>query len=147
MSTSPDQVGVRRLDEYDVKGAMNDLRTTVREAFNAEHAEYLDSFAAQYGDVNPDLVARYATRYTDELRNLDDPGNKEARTAVMLDMQTRMEKDIKEERNLALYQQDEALTQQNVLAQQKLALELMAPYIQQFQSGNAMVDAAYAQYG
>ena len=41
---------------------------------------------------------------------------------------------------------DEAQTQQNVLAQQKLALELMAPYIQQFQSGNAMVDAAYAQY-
>ena len=110
-------------------------------------AEYLDSFAAQYGDVNPDLVARYATRYTDELRNLDDPGNKEARTAVMLDMQTRMEQEIllgQQEQQAAA---DEALTQQNVLAQQKLALELMAPYIQQFQSGNAMVDAAYAQYG
>ena len=37
------QVGVRRLDEYDVKGAMNDLRTEVREAFNKKHAEYLDS--------------------------------------------------------------------------------------------------------
>ena len=37
------QVGVRRLDEYDVKGAMNDLRTDVREAFNKKHAEYLDS--------------------------------------------------------------------------------------------------------
>lgn len=37
------QVGVRRLDEYDVKGAMNDLRTEVREAFNRRHAEYLDS--------------------------------------------------------------------------------------------------------
>ena len=32
------QVGVRRLDEYDVKGAMNDLRTDVREAFNKKHA-------------------------------------------------------------------------------------------------------------
>ena len=37
------QVGLRRLDEYDVKGALNDLRTEVREAFNREHAEYLDS--------------------------------------------------------------------------------------------------------
>lgn len=124
----------------------NDDDKSVVKRESATGAEYLDNFAAQYGDVNPDIVARYATRYADELRNMDDPGNKEARTAVMLDMQTRMEKDIQEERNLALYQQDEALTQQNVLAQQKLALELMAPYIQQFQSGNAMVDAAYAQY-
>lgn len=124
----------------------NDDDKSVVKRESATGAEYLDNFAAQYGDVNPDIVARYATRYADELRNLDDPGNKEARTAVMLDIQTRMEKDIQEERNLALYQQDEALTQQNVLAQQKLALELMAPYIQQFQSGNAMVDAAYAQY-
>ena len=37
------QVGVRRLDEYDVKGAMNDLRTDVRETFNRKHAGYLDS--------------------------------------------------------------------------------------------------------
>jgi hypothetical protein len=37
------QVGIRRLDEFDVKGAMNDLRTEVREAFNRKHAEYLDS--------------------------------------------------------------------------------------------------------
>ena len=37
------QVGLRRLDEYDVKGALNDLRPEVREAFNREHAEYLDS--------------------------------------------------------------------------------------------------------
>jgi hypothetical protein len=36
------QVGVRRLDEFDVKGALNDLRTEVREAFNREHAEYFD---------------------------------------------------------------------------------------------------------
>ncbi len=36
------QVGVRRLDEYDIKGALYDLRTDVREAFNKEHAEYLD---------------------------------------------------------------------------------------------------------
>ena len=36
-------VGVRRLDEYDVKGAMKDLCTDVREAFNKKHAEYLDS--------------------------------------------------------------------------------------------------------
>ena len=37
------RVGVRRLDEYDVKGALNDLRTDVREAFNRKHASYLDS--------------------------------------------------------------------------------------------------------
>ena len=37
------RVGVRRLDEYDVKGALNDLRTDVREAFNRKHAAYLDS--------------------------------------------------------------------------------------------------------
>jgi hypothetical protein len=36
------QVGLRRLDEYDVKGAINDLRTDVREAFNRKHAEYFD---------------------------------------------------------------------------------------------------------
>ena len=36
------QVGLRRLDEYDVKGAMYDLRTDVREEFNREHAAYLD---------------------------------------------------------------------------------------------------------
>ena len=36
------QVGVRRLDEYDVKGAMKDLCTDVRESFNKKHAEYLD---------------------------------------------------------------------------------------------------------
>lgn len=124
----------------------NDDDKSVVKRESATGAEYLDNFAAQYGDVNPDLVARYATRYTDELRNLDDPGNKEARTALMLDLQTRMEQEIllgqQEQQAVA----DEAQTQQNVLAQQKLALELMAPYIQQFQSGNAMVDAAYAQY-
>ena len=37
------QVGVRRMDEYDVKGAMQDLCTDVREAFNKKHSEYLDS--------------------------------------------------------------------------------------------------------
>ncbi len=51
------KVGLRRFDEYDVKGAMNDLRTTVREAFNAEHAEYLDSlgipFLALTGATTP----------------------------------------------------------------------------------------------
>lgn len=36
---------IRRLGEYDVKGAINDLRTEVREAFNREHAPYLDSLA------------------------------------------------------------------------------------------------------
>ena len=36
------RVGVRRLEEYDVKGAINDLRTEVREAFNRKHASYLD---------------------------------------------------------------------------------------------------------
>lgn len=42
------QIGLRRLDEYDVKGAMNDLRTDVREAFNAEHAEYLDGLGIPF---------------------------------------------------------------------------------------------------
>jgi len=37
------QVGVRRLDEFDVKGALYDLRTDVREAFIHENAEFLDS--------------------------------------------------------------------------------------------------------
>ena len=37
------KVGVRRLEEFDVKGALNDLRTEVREAFNRKHAGYLDS--------------------------------------------------------------------------------------------------------
>ena len=37
------QVGLKRLDEYDVVGAIYDLRTDVREAFNKKHAEYLDS--------------------------------------------------------------------------------------------------------
>ena len=37
------KVGLRRLDEYDIKGAMNDLRTEVREEFNRNHAEYFDS--------------------------------------------------------------------------------------------------------
>jgi hypothetical protein len=37
------RVGVRRIEEYDVKGALNDLRTAVREAFNRKHASYLDS--------------------------------------------------------------------------------------------------------
>ena len=36
------RVGVRRLDEYDVKGAIRDLCTDVREAFNRKHASYLD---------------------------------------------------------------------------------------------------------
>ncbi len=36
------RVGVRRIEEYDVKGALNDLRTEVREAFNRKHASYLD---------------------------------------------------------------------------------------------------------
>jgi hypothetical protein len=38
-----DRVGVRRLAEYDIKGAVNDLRTEVRESFNRKHASYLDS--------------------------------------------------------------------------------------------------------
>ena len=37
------RVGVRRIEEYDVKGAINDLRTEVRETFNRKHASYLDS--------------------------------------------------------------------------------------------------------
>ena len=36
------QVDVRRLNEYDVKGALKDLCTDVRDAFNKKHAEYLD---------------------------------------------------------------------------------------------------------
>jgi hypothetical protein len=36
------QVGLRRLDEYDVIGAMRDLRTDVREAFNKQHSQLLD---------------------------------------------------------------------------------------------------------
>ena len=39
------RVGVRRIEEYDVKGALNDLRTEVREAFNRKHAPYLDSLS------------------------------------------------------------------------------------------------------
>ncbi len=42
------KVGLRRLGEYDITGAMNDLRTSVREAFNAEHAEYLDSLGIPF---------------------------------------------------------------------------------------------------
>lgn len=42
------KVGLRRFDEYDIKGAMNDLRTSVRESFNAENAEYLDSLGIPF---------------------------------------------------------------------------------------------------
>jgi hypothetical protein len=42
------QVGLRRIDEYDVKGALYDLRTDVREAFNRKHSEYLDSLHIPY---------------------------------------------------------------------------------------------------
>ncbi len=42
------KVGLRRLDEYDIKGAMNDLRTSVREEFNQEHAEYFDSLGIPF---------------------------------------------------------------------------------------------------
>lgn len=42
------KVGLRRYEEYDIKGAMNDLRTSVREAFNAEHAEYLDGLGIPF---------------------------------------------------------------------------------------------------
>lgn len=41
-------VGLRRFDEYDIKGAMNDLRTEVREDFNAEHAEALDAMGIPF---------------------------------------------------------------------------------------------------
>lgn len=37
-----DQVEVLRLDEFDVKGALYDLRTDVRESFINEHSQYLD---------------------------------------------------------------------------------------------------------
>ena len=37
------KVGLRRLEEYDIKGAMNDLRTSVREEFNHDNAEFFDS--------------------------------------------------------------------------------------------------------
>lgn len=51
------KAGLRRFDEYDIKGAMNDLRTEVRETFNAENAEYLDSlgipFLALTGATTP----------------------------------------------------------------------------------------------
>lgn len=46
--TMLNQVGLRRLDEYDIKGALNDLRTDVREAFNLKHSEYLDSLHIPY---------------------------------------------------------------------------------------------------
>lgn len=36
------QAEIRRLGEYDVKGAINDLRTEVREEFNRRHGAYLD---------------------------------------------------------------------------------------------------------
>jgi len=42
------KVGLRRFDEYDILGAMNDLRTEVRENFNADNAEYLDSLGIPF---------------------------------------------------------------------------------------------------
>lgn len=42
------KAGLRRYDEYDIKGAMNDLRTEVREAFNREHAEYVDGLGIPF---------------------------------------------------------------------------------------------------
>lgn len=42
------KAGLRRFDEYDIKGAMNDLRTTVREDFNAENAEFFDELGIPF---------------------------------------------------------------------------------------------------
>jgi len=42
------KVGLRRLDEYDIKGAMNDLRTEVREEFNRKHAEFFDDLGIPF---------------------------------------------------------------------------------------------------
>lgn len=51
------KAGLRRFDEYDIKGAMNDLRTQVRERFNAEHGEFFDGlgipFLALTGATTP----------------------------------------------------------------------------------------------
>lgn len=55
--TMLNQVGMQRLDEYDINGALNDLRTDVREAFNLKHSEYFDSlhipFFALTGATTP----------------------------------------------------------------------------------------------
>jgi hypothetical protein len=45
-------------------------------------------------------------------------------------------------------QQIDGLTQERqLLAQQQFAMQAMQPYIDQVQSGNAAIDAAYAAYG
>ena len=42
------KAGLRRFEEYDIVGAMNDLRTGVREDFNAANAEYLDGLGIPF---------------------------------------------------------------------------------------------------
>jgi hypothetical protein len=58
-----DRVGVRRLDEYDVKGAINDLRTEVREAFNRKHGPYLDGRHHTAGGAQLPVHGRGATQF------------------------------------------------------------------------------------
>jgi pimeloyl-ACP methyl ester carboxylesterase len=40
--------GLRRVDEYDVKGAFNDLRTSVREQYNRQHAEQITQLGVPF---------------------------------------------------------------------------------------------------
>lgn len=125
----------------------NDDDSTKVKKYSAAGAQVLDEFAAEQGGTNPDLVAKYATRYTKQLRGLDDPTDKDTRIAIMDQLQAEMAQEIAVEQQERDFAEAEKESQQNVLAQQKIAMEIMQPYIDQFQTSNAMVDAAYASYG
>lgn len=47
-SQAGEQVGIRRLEEFDIKGAMLDLTTHERDAFNQKHSEYLDGLGIPF---------------------------------------------------------------------------------------------------
>ncbi len=65
-----ERVGLRRVDEYDVVGAFDDLRTSTREAFLAQHAETLDSLGVPFftvsGATTPLEVPNF--QFTDTVR-------------------------------------------------------------------------------
>jgi hypothetical protein len=125
----------------------NDDDSTKIKKYTAAGAQVLDEFAAEQGVTDPEIVGKYASEYRKQLLALEDPTNKDARIAVMDQLQAQMAEEAAVQQAEQQLIEDEQQSQENLLSQQKIAMEIMRPYIDQFQTSNQMVDAAYASYG
>lgn len=122
----------------------NDDDASVIKEQSAAGAKEIDEYLTMQGSNDPDLNAKFATLYTEQLRELEDPDDEEARAELMESLKTGMDAAVAHQQEMQMMQWSREFDRQTLLSQQAFAAKVMAPYAQQVQTGNQMVDAAYA---